>query len=154
MKDTTTIHQEAISFGCVHHTKRQVLLHLLHQAITQVTRGDEFSIFSEERRVVDREQHVHRRLIHRNAWQCFRIFRIGDRISDIEILDTHHGAKITGMYFSYFFLTHPLEYIQFFHTATLGRTIGLHEGDRLIFFDHTATYFSYGNTSEERRIVE
>ena len=149
MEDASTINQKTISLGGIHHAECQILFHFLHQPIAQVARSDEFSVLTEERRIVNRKQHVHRWFINGNAWQCFRLLRIGQGIANVEVFDTDNGTKVTRMHFTHFFLSHAFEYIELFNAAALDNAIRLHECNGLIFLDHTATNFTNCDPSQE-----
>ena len=49
---------------------------------------DEFTVFTEERRVVIGKCHRHGRFVDGDSFQWFRILNIGDRISNLETFDT------------------------------------------------------------------
>ena len=149
MQDTTTKYEEAISTISFLHPEGKVFFCFFHQAVTQVTAGNKFTITAKERRVVDAEQHAHGRLIHMDERQGFRRFKICDGITNVESFNTDNGTKISSQYFGHLPFSHSFKHVQFLHTLLLYNTISLHQGDWLVFFDATPCHLSYGNTAEE-----
>ena len=64
--------------------------------------SNEFSIFAEERRVIDGKEHTHGRLINSYSRQCFRIFKVGNGIANIKTFQTSNGTDVTCLYALYF----------------------------------------------------
>ena len=63
MQDASAVHDPAV--GCLGglDTQGKVLVQLLHQAVMDMTGGDELPFTPIKRRIVNREEHAHRRLI-------------------------------------------------------------------------------------------
>ena len=49
-----------------------------------------------ERRVVDAEDHVERRLVDRDRRQGDRVVEVGDRVADVDVVQADHGADVAG----------------------------------------------------------
>ena len=95
MKYTTTTNNPLIH-RVLHrtHTKCKVLLKFLIQTIANVTRGTELTFFSEERRVVNGEEHTHSWLINSDWWQWFWILKISNSITNLKLLQTNYGTNV------------------------------------------------------------
>ena len=65
--------------------------------------GHEFAFPAEERGIVDREHHAHRRFIDGDGRKGFGILKVGDGIADLETVDAHHSADVAALDF-----VHPL----------------------------------------------
>ena len=52
------------------------------------------AIFPEERRIVDRKQHRHRRFVDSDRRQRFRIIGISNRLTDFETFHTDNRTDI------------------------------------------------------------
>src|SRR5690606_7511304 len=113
--NTTTIHEKTIAFFSINHAKCKILFSFLHQPVAKVPARYKLSILSKERRIVDGEEHVHRRLIHADYWQCFGIFRIRDRISNVEVFNAYNRTKVTRNYFTHLLLSHSFKNIKLTH---------------------------------------
>jgi hypothetical protein len=72
-----------------------------------VTGSYKLAFFTEERRVVDREEHVHGRLIDRDPWNASGFSGSANSISDFEIFDAGYSANITCCNFRNFDLPSP-----------------------------------------------
>ena len=77
--------------------------------------SNELAFLTEERRVVDSEQHAHGRLVNGDRRQCFRIFVIANRISDFKSFDTYQCADVAGRNFRNFHTAHTFKSMQFFN---------------------------------------
>src|SRR3546814_5624314 len=75
--------------------KGQVFLRFLVEALLKVARRNEFTLFTEERRVVDGKEHVHRRLVDMDDLQLLGVFKVGQGVTDVESFDSNDGADIT-----------------------------------------------------------
>ena len=95
VQDTTTIDDPAISRLCWLDTQSEVLIQLLHQAVMDVARGDELPFTSIEGRVIDREEHAHRRLIDSDGLQSFGGSCIRHSLTNLEAFDTDQSADIS-----------------------------------------------------------
>ena len=75
----------------------KILLEFLVQTILDVSRSHELSVLSEERRVVDREEHAHRRFVDGDRRESFRILDVGNRVADLETVNADNSADVTAL---------------------------------------------------------
>src|SRR5690606_41995291 len=83
-----------VYFFFIHLLSTEIYTLSLHDALPiffksflNVAGSNKFSIFPEERRIVDSEKHTHRWLINCDGFQGFRVFRIGNGIANFKTLD-------------------------------------------------------------------
>ena len=62
----------------------EVFLGLLHKTLAEVARSYKLAFLAEEWRIVDGEQHTHRRLVNVDAGEFFGVFGVGNGIADVE----------------------------------------------------------------------
>ena len=78
------------------HAQGDVGFQLLHQPIAQLPAGDIGAVLTDERRIVDAEEHLQRRLIDGDRRQGDRVVEVGDGVADVHALDADHGADVAG----------------------------------------------------------
>src|SRR5690606_7304382 len=116
--------------------------------------GNKFTFTAKERRVVDSEKHAHRRLIDRDTWQRFRLIRIGDSITNLEVFNTRDGTNFTRIHFSYFYTAKAFEYMKFFNFYFFDAAIFLAKRHIGTFFQGATEHTSDSNTANERRVIQ
>ena len=70
---------------------------LLEQTLPDVTAADEFSLFSEERRIVHAEDHGDGGFVDGDRGHGLGRERIRDRVADVDSLDSDDGAEIAAV---------------------------------------------------------
>ena len=130
---TTSVNQPWISRISRSHTQSQVLVQFFLQAFINMTRSHIFTIFTEERRVIDCKEHRHRRLINGNGRQSFRFQSIGNCLTNLKTFNTDHSTDITWFYRLYFRTAQSFEYIDFLDLWLYLRAIPLTQNDILSF---------------------
>src|SRR5690606_1526462 len=138
VKDTSSVYQEFIFRLRGFYSERQVLFGLFHQTVTQVTGGHKLAFSTEERGVVDREEHVHRRLIDADSHQCLRVVCVREGVADLKIIDTSHCANISRECFFNFIFAKTFKCMKLFYFHFFDRAVSLHQGYLLVFFDRTS----------------
>jgi len=83
-----------IGIGRLFYAQRHVALQLAHQAITNLTAGDELAFATGEWRRVDLESHRERGLIDLDRWQPIGRFDIAQRDADVHLFDTRDGDDV------------------------------------------------------------
>ena len=154
MKYTTTGNHPFTIFLTLTHTQSKVLIQFLHQTVVNVTRSHKLTITAEERRIINGEQHTHSRFVNSDRWQCFRVFKVADRITDFKAFDTYQRTDVTGRNFRYLRTSHTFKCMQFLDFGFHKTSITL--GQRYIhtLSKRTTMYTTYGNTSGIRRIIQ
>src|SRR5690606_31886493 len=92
---TTTGYAEGISVFRFFNAQRNVVHQLFVQAVKDLTRGNEFTFFTTERRGVDVEEHGYRWFINRQGWQRFHVMRVADGVRDVQLAQTGDRDDIT-----------------------------------------------------------
>src|SRR5690606_41165158 len=69
-------------------SQRNVVHQLFVQAVKDLTRGNEFTFFTTERRGVDVEEHGYGWFINGQGWQRFDVLRIADGVGDVQFTQT------------------------------------------------------------------
>ena len=128
-------------------TQGKVFLQFLVQAFADVAGSTELSLFAEEGRVVDGEEHAHRRLIHGDGRQWLRIVEVGNGVADLEFLQTDYGTYVAGIYMVRFLVPHTLESVEFLDFRAFLCAVAVTDGDVLSVFQCAAVYTAYGDAS-------
>ena len=103
MQLTTTGYFEAVSTVCFLYTERNVCVQLFEKTVTDVTGSNVFTFLTSQRAVVYDEVHGDGRLGDLLERDRYRIFRITDRITDMDISDTGDRYDGTNLCFFYFY---------------------------------------------------
>src|SRR5207248_2465140 len=77
-------------------TQRNVAFELAIEALTHLTRRDEFPVFAGERRIVDDEVHGDRRLFHGDALESLLDVDVRERQADFDTVQTRKRDDLTG----------------------------------------------------------
>ena len=77
-------------------TRNARFFNLLHQALTNLLRSYVLSFLTEERRVVDREQHAHGWLVNLHVRKRLWILSIGDGITNLKPFNTVNRYDLTS----------------------------------------------------------
>ena len=96
MKDTSAVHNKGIGVETRFDFKSQILLKLLVQALLYVPGSHELPVFTEERGVIDREEHAHRGLVDGDRRQGLGSVQVGDSVTDLEAVDSNHRANVSA----------------------------------------------------------
>ena len=117
--------------------------------------GDVFAVLAEERRIVDREKHRHRRFVDGDRGQRFRILVVADRIADFESVDADQGADFTAGHCIDLFLAQTFENHQLLDAALLHRhSVAFGQGDVLSGLQLSARHFTHGDTADVGGVFE
>ena len=73
-----------------------IRLQLLHESIAQLPAGDIGPLLAREGRIVDAKKHVKRRFVDLDRRQRDGVFDIRDRVADIDVFQSDHGAKVAS----------------------------------------------------------
>ena len=119
-----------------------------------MARSHIFTIFAEERRIVDGEQHAHCGFINRNRRQCLGVFEIRNGISDFKTVDTHDSADVSASHLIDIVLSEPFEHHKLFDLMFLHHIVALAETHLRAGAKASPRNFSNGNTPYIRRIFE
>ena len=136
------------------HTQRQVLVQFLHQTVVYVTWCHKLAFPTIERRIIDSEQHTHRRFVDGDRRQCLRILVVTNSITDLKPFDTDQSADISGGNFLHLHAAHTLKSMQFLYFWLNNASVTLYQRHIHTFSQSTAMYTAYGNTSGIRRIIQ
>ncbi len=74
-----------------------------------MARSDVLAFATEERRIVDREEHAHRRFVDGDGFERFGILEIADRVADLEALDADQRANLAALDALHLGLGQPVE---------------------------------------------
>ena len=116
--------------------------------------GDEFAFLAEERRVVDGEDHAHRRLVNGDGRHGFRVFDIRDGIADFEAFQTNDGADFTGVDFFHFCFFKAIKHIEAAQAVLLYRPVLFAQGYHLPILQRAAVDAADGDTADIVGIVQ
>ena len=136
------------------HAQGEVLLQLAGESFADVARGAEFSFLAEERRVVDGEEHRHRRLVDRDGGQGFGSLGIGDGVADFEVRQADDGADVAARHLLRGTVSHALERVQFLDFRLFARAVAVDDGHRHAAAQRAAVYASHGDAARIGRVVE
>ncbi len=92
--------------------ERDVAVHLAFQALAQVARGDVVAVAAGERRIVDREDHGDRGLVHDDGGKRHRVLDVGDGLADVDRLEAGDGHQIAGVGFGDLRALQPFEAVE------------------------------------------
>ncbi|MNB85515.1 hypothetical protein D3C75_324280 [compost metagenome] len=121
---------------------------LFEQTLAKFTGSYPFTFFTCERAVVHEEGHLHSRLIDLQNRQCFRVSRIGNRFTDVDVLDTGNRNDITCAGFFGFNTLQALEAKQLLNTGSLTLAVTHNYRYGLALLNHAAVNTSNSNTSQ------
>ena len=154
VEHSTAIHYPHILPGAFLHAQGEILVELTLEALLNMTGSDIFSIFPEERRVIDGECHRHGRLVDSDAGKGFGIGVEGDGIPDLEVFEAHYGADVSAHYLLHFFPAHTLESMEFLDFLACHATVSLAESHFHAFADSSAVHTAHGDAAHIARIIE
>ena len=101
VQDAATVDEQGVGRGGLLHAQGKVLLQLFEQAVAQVAAGDKLALLAEERRVVDGEEHAHRRLVDLDGRQRLGVLVVADGVADLEqdvlVEVEQHSADLAGL---------------------------------------------------------
>ena len=146
---------EAVGVGSRFDAQGEVFLQLAVEALLDMAGGDVFAVLAEERRIVDREKHRHRRFVDGDRGQRFRILVVADRIADFESVDADQGADFTAGHCIDLFLAQTFENHQLLDAALLHRhSVAFGQGDVLSGLQLSARHFTHGDTADVGGVFE
>ena len=119
-----------------------------------MARGDKFAFLAKKWRVVDGEEHVHRRLVDRNTCQSLWIFHVCNSISDFKIIDTGYCTDITSCNGLNFEFTKTFKGMKFFDTHLFDGAVRCTKCNLLIFRDTSSSNTADGNTSHKVGVIQ
>ena len=136
------------------HTQGKVLLQFLLQTVIDMTRGHELTLFTEERRVVDHEEHRHGRFVDGNRRHGLRILQVTDGVANLKLLQSNDGTDITAIDTLRTYMRHTLKSVQFLDLCLLQRPVTMGDGHLHAVLQLSTVDTTYGDTSLITRIVE
>ncbi len=117
--------------------------------------GDELAFLAEEGRVVDGEQHAHRRFIHLELGQTLGVLGVGHGVADVEVLQAHQRHDLAAAHFRLdLLLAKAFEDHKFLDLAFGGAALILHQADLLTGLDGAPGHAAHGDTALERAVVQ
>ena len=154
MQDTTAIDDKRVGILPWLDTQCKVLLKLSIKALLNMTRGYELAILAEEWRVVNREEHRHRRLVNGDRGQSFGVRKVADGVANLEALDTYKGANLATLNPLGLSLAEALEYHKLLNLGLVHRAITLSECYALSRSERATSNLAYGDTTHIGRILQ
>ena len=154
MQHATAIDRPGIVAVATLYTQGQVLVELAFQTVGNVARSHILTILTKEGRVVDGEQHRHRRLVDGDTRQRLGLGSIGNGVANLEILDTHEGANVARSYRLHLGTAHTLEHVELLDALFYGRAVFLAQRNLHALFQHAPVHTAHGDTAYIRRVVE
>ena len=119
-----------------------------------MTGGNELTVLTEERTVVDAESHAHRRLVDSNRFERFGVLCVADRVTDLKAVNTDHGTDITVLDHIGLHVTHTRERMQLFDLRLDHRAVFLSQRNSLSVFELTAVYTTDTDSSDVAVVVQ
>ena len=127
MQHSPTRHYPAVGIAFGHfYAKGEVLLQLALEAFTYVAAGAVLAFLAEEGRVVDGEEHGHRRLVDADGRQRFGVLEVAKRVAYLEAFQADNRTDVARTHFLRLLSAHTREgvellYLRLFHlSATMG----------------------------------
>ena len=154
MKHSSTIYDERICIRARLDPQGKVLLEFLLKTLLKMARCDELSFLTEERRVVDTEEHAHRWLIHLDRRQRFRILEISNSISDFKSLKTYHCTYIATLHLLHLRFSEAIKDHQFLYSLLLLDIIALAQSDVHTCLQSASCHPSHCDTTHIWRILQ
>ena len=144
--------------GRVIHTRfyaqSQVLLQLFHQPVMDMTTCHILTVLAEERTIVNREHHRHRRFVNSNRSQRFRILYITYCVANLEAFYSDKCADIATRNSIGLHMTHTFKRVQFFYLRTHFRSVFLCQTNGLPVAQCSTMHTTDGYSSYIRIIVQ
>ena len=94
-----------------------------------MARGAVFALSAEERRVVDGEEHTHRRLVNSDGGQRLGILKVGDGVANLEALQANHGADVATLHGLCALVADTLKGVQLLDLGLLLGAVAVADGD-------------------------
>ena len=132
----------------------EVLLQLLLQTVVDMARSDKLTLATEERRVVDSEEHRHCRFVDSDRRQRLRILEVADGITNLKLLQSDDGTYVTTLHFLHLLASHTVEHMQFLYLGLFNFSVTMSDRDLLSLLKGATMHTSHGDTSCIARIVE
>ena len=134
--------------------QRKIFFQLVLQAIVDVARSAIFALLTKKRRIIDRKEHRHSRLVDRNRRQGLRTIKVANSIADFKIFKPNNGTDVATTNAFNAPATHSLKGVQLFDLDLLHRTIAMSNRNISAIFNHPAMHAPYGNATRIIRVVE
>ncbi len=120
VEHATSLHYPAVGISLDSlHAQGDILLKLLHQAVVDLARGAKLALATEERRVVDSEEHRHSRLVDGDRRQWLRILKVGYCVTNLKVLKADDGANVTTVNRVHALVGNALESVKFLDLGLL-----------------------------------
>ena len=119
-----------------------------------MTGGHELTLFTEEGRVVDHEEHRHGRLVDGNRRHGLWILQVADGVANLKLLQSDDGTDITAIDTLRAYMRHTLKGMQFLDLCLLQRTVTMSDGHLHTVLQLSTMYTTHGDTALIARIVE
>ena len=118
-----------------------------------MTAGDKLSFLAEEGRVVDGEEHRHRRFVDSDRRQWVGLLEVADGIADLKLLQSYDGTDITTPHFRGLDMSHTFEGVQLLDTGLLHRSVTMRDGHVHSLLEHATVHTAHGDASRIAGIV-
>ena len=119
-----------------------------------MTRGHELTLLAEKRRIIDGEEHRHRRLINSDRLQGLRILQVAEGIANLKFFQSDDSTDVTAVDTIGAYMPHALEGMQLFDLRLLHRTVTMSDGQLHAVLELSAMHTSHGDATLIARIVE
>ena len=119
-----------------------------------VARRNKLALLAEERRIVDGEEHAHRRLVDGDRRQRFGVLEVTDGIADFKSLDTHQCTDVARRYLGHLHATHTLECMQLLDFGLDDAAVALGQRHVHALAQRTTVHAAHGDTAGIGRIVQ
>ena len=150
MQHTATEHDKGVGSEARLDAQCEVLFQFLFEAFLYVTGSDELAVLSKERRVVDGEEHAHRRLVDGDWRERFRIFKVCNGITNFKPFDSDNCTDITALHLIDICLSEALKDHKLLDFLLLHDVVSLAQADLLAGLEATSGYPSDCNSSDIR----
>ena len=155
MEHTTATDNPAIGRTLdIAHAESQVLLKFFLQTIANLAGSAELTLFTEERRVVDGEEHTHRRLVDSDWRQSLGVLEVSDGVTNLEVLQTDNSADVATVDMVATLVRDTLEGMQLLDLIFFKRSVAVANGDVHTILERTSVHTADSDTSCIRTIVE
>ncbi len=129
-------------------------LQLLEQPFAQLPAGDVNSILAGERRIVDAEDHLQRRLVHLDRRQGDGLVEVGDGVADVHVLQADHGADVAGADLVRLDAPEAIEDVELGDGVVDAPAVRLEMGDALALLDLAGEHPADGDAANVIAVVQ
>ena len=119
-----------------------------------MARGAEFAFATEERRVVNGEEHTHSGFVDSYWRKGFGVFKVGYGVAYFELFEADDGAYISRVYVVGFLMSHSFESVEFFYFSSFVGSVAMADGYVLSIFEGSSVHSSHCYSSGVAGVVE